>query len=56
MAAAFSHIKGEYMLVFLNTITQLILNILGYFTLDSSIVLVAFILVFYVLGLFKDLI
>lgn len=43
------------MIEFLNTITQLILNILGYLLLDSSIVLICFGMVFFVIRCFCDL-
>lgn len=41
------------MLDFLNTITQLILNILGYLLLDSSRVLISFSLVIFAFKYFK---
>ena len=53
MAAAFSLMEKKDMIDFLNTITQLILNILGYLLLDSSLVLICFSLVIFALKYFK---
>lgn len=43
------------MIDFLNTITQLILNILGYLKFESSITLICFCMVFYVFRCFRDM-
>ena len=53
LAAAFSHMEKKDMVDFLNTITQLILNILGYLLLDSSRVLISFSLVIFAFKYFK---